>query len=134
MEKQREKIIKEYRKKLLTFLIFNIYLAISVLFFVILIKDNRLNLDFYELLLCVIVFLVLLFKVLSKSVSNDMLLTISGLCVWAYFLSYNETLFMFAELFLTISVIYEIIIRFWIGVEIEPRFKELSWYISKNKK
>jgi len=135
MVNKRIEIIKKYKKNLLKFLVFNIYLVISALFFDLIIKDNRFNIDFWTLLLCVIVFIILLGISLKKSFSNNNLLMYSGLFMFMYFLSFVELLFVFAELFLIFSVLYEIFMRFIIGVEIEPKFKYLSWNsIKKYKK
>lgn len=125
--KKRLDILKNYKEDVIKFLLINIFAAIIFCVFFLVLVDNPFNLTLYPFLSIVLLWIISLGFLFVKSFNRNPLLWISSLFVIIYTITLNPEIMTFIEIFVTFSFFYEVLMRFWLGIEIRFKFEELPW-------
>lgn len=136
MHKQRLEILKQYKEDVWKFTKFNVLAIITYLFFFFFVVGNPLKLTLWPFLLCVMVLFYMMIQLFLKHYNRNILLFVASLLIWVYIITFDSFHLEFAFFFVFFSALYELGMRFGLGMEIRFKIKKLSWYVEpkENKK
>lgn len=132
--KKRLEILRNYKEDIIRFFLINLFAAVMFCVFFLVIEDNPFNLTLLPLLSIISMWIISLGFLIVKSFNRNPLLLISSLFVIVYAITLNPEIMAFIEIFVTFSFLYEVVARFWLGVEIKFKLKEFPWSFEKTKK
>ena len=132
--KNRFQILKKYRNCLLKFLLVNVIYLVLIIYFYSIILDNQYGLSNLSVAVSGILWFIGFGLLVSKSFNRNNLLFIASFLIWVSLFSLNYFILDIIILLTIVSFIYEVLMRFFVGVEIKFRLHELPWNKIKEKK
>lgn len=134
MPKARSKIMSNYFHDFVKFSLIFLGSLFGMFFYHNIFLDNPYNFVLALHLTTGVIFSVYMIFLVLKANSRNLALYMASLFMIIYALTIDNNLIFLVKIMVLLSAIYEIIIRFAIGVEIKLKFKELSWHPGKKKK
>ena len=134
ISKKRLQILLDYKKDVIKFGLINLFAMLLLLFFQFILRENPYEMTLIPYGICALLFFVTFFLMLRELYNRNPLLWLSSMLIWAYVISFSEPMMGLIMIFVVFSFIYEVIVRFWLGIRIEIKLKEYPWSFEKNAK
>ncbi len=127
--KKRLDILNNYKQDVMQFLKFNIFAMFAcLLIFKVLSKTEE---GLFVKLILVGIWLILIILAYFKSYNKNYLLLMSSILILVYSLTLKDGLLDMIFMFTIASFLYEIVLKFWLGLYFHITPKEYSWSFQK---